>query len=139
MPQAWEKVEGTKEFVDWFGCWPSFHDAEVIHLHLNRSGGSSLLIHTCEMTSEVLPSGFYGSRKHVDVELLLEDLQGLDLEDFNHQNVIFGLTVSTVPDGLRIVLEGCYGLAGHLDAKAVSLRFTPQTPDETNHSASRNK
>ena len=125
MPEAWEQIEGAGAFVDWFGSWPSFHDAEVIHLHLNRAATSSLLINTQEMTSDVLPSGFYGSRKNVDVEFLLNEVQDLELAEFNEQNVIFGLSVEAVENGLRISLDGCYGLAGYLIAKSIALNFTP--------------
>jgi hypothetical protein len=125
MGVGWEQIEGAKEFVEWFGSWPSFHDAEVIHLHLNRTGTTSLLIHTWEMTGEVLPSGFYSLRKHVEVELLLEEVRDLELADFNQQNVIFGLNVEPVESGLRVSLDGCYGIAGHLEAKSAALRFTP--------------
>jgi hypothetical protein len=48
-----EAVEGAKSLCDWFGYWPSFHDAEVISLHLNRRGLSSLALHTWEMTKDL--------------------------------------------------------------------------------------
>ena len=30
FPPELEVVEGAKNLRDWFGYWPSFHDAEVI-------------------------------------------------------------------------------------------------------------
>lgn len=139
MAEAWEAIEGAREFVKWFGHWPSFHDAEVIHVHLDRSGTSSLLVSTCELTSELLPNGLYGSRKNVDVEFVLSEVQDLELAEFNQQNVIFGLSVDVVDHALRISMEACYGMAGFVTAKAVSLRYTPHEGVEANHSASRSK
>ena len=43
FPPALGTIEGAKNLRDWFGYWPSFHDAEVILLHLNRSDASTLL------------------------------------------------------------------------------------------------
>src|SRR5712692_434714 len=52
-----QAIDGARELHDWFGYWPSFHDAEIIRLHLNRRGSSSLVIHTWEMTKEVDEKG----------------------------------------------------------------------------------
>ena len=38
-------IAGAAELVEWFGRWPSFHDAEIVSLELNR------LVH-CHATSE---------------------------------------------------------------------------------------
>ena len=53
FPPELGTIEGAKNLRDWFGYWPSFHDAEVILLHLNRSDASTLAVHTWEMTKEV--------------------------------------------------------------------------------------
>ena len=51
-----------------FGDWPSFHDAEVTRLVLDRSGPDGLTldleIHVFEATSEVDPAGFYVLENH---------------------------------------------------------------------------
>jgi len=36
FPPELGTIEGAKNLRDWFGYWPSFHDAEVILLHLHR-------------------------------------------------------------------------------------------------------
>jgi hypothetical protein len=36
---------GTDKIIQWFGQWPSFHDAEILELHLNRTGESWIKIH----------------------------------------------------------------------------------------------
>ncbi len=32
------KIAGAERVLDIFGAWPSFHDAEVLSLRLDRSG-----------------------------------------------------------------------------------------------------
>jgi hypothetical protein len=59
LPAEVTEIQGAGELHDWFGYWPSFHDAEVIGLHLNRKGSSSLRIHTWEMTKDVDEKGYY--------------------------------------------------------------------------------
>jgi hypothetical protein len=123
-------VEGAKNLRDWFGFWPSFHDAEVICLHLNRRAASSLFLHTWEMTRDTDERGYYVLAKHVVVEFVLEEILDLNLNGFSHQNVLFGLTIEMVENGFRLVLEDSYGIAGTIDAKRISIRLTPGKPKD---------
>jgi hypothetical protein len=123
--EVWEQIDGAKEFVDWFGGWPAFHDAELLHLHLNRKGESSILLYAFEMTSEVDEKGYYKLTKHVLVELLLDDITELDLTDFSSGNILFGLTAAEEANGIRLTIDPCWGIGGSLLAKRVALKFTP--------------
>ncbi len=69
------------------------------------------------------------------VEFVFEDIANVNLEDFSPQNVISGLLVekltgisvgaAKVDDGIRIILEPCYGLAGKIEARLVRGEVTP--------------
>lgn len=130
FPIMLEAVEGAKSLYDWFGYWPSFHDAEVISLHLNRIGLSSLALHTWEMTKEVDDKGYYVLAKHVVVEFAMKEVVGLSLNGFSHQNVIFGLAIERTENGYRLALDDCYGIAGDLEAKGISIRLIPGKPKD---------
>lgn len=54
-----DSIDGAQELYDRFGYWPSFHDAEIISLHLSRASPSSLIIHTREMTDQLDERNFY--------------------------------------------------------------------------------
>jgi hypothetical protein len=122
------EIEGAVELEEWFGYWPSFHDAEIVSLHLNRKGSSSLRIHTWEMTKEIDDKGYYVLAKHIVVEFVFEAVCGLTLNGFNQQNVIFGLAIEKTDSGFRVTLDDCYGLAGSIEAEKMSLRLTPGKP-----------
>jgi hypothetical protein len=128
VPSEVSEIQGANELHEWFGYWPGFHDAEIVSLHLNRKGTSSLSVHTWEMTKEVDAKGYYVLTKHVVVEFILESVSGLTLNGFNHQNVIFGLVIEKIDSGFRLTLDECYGLAGILEAKKISLRLIPERP-----------
>lgn len=130
FPTALEAVEGAKTLYDWFGYWPSFHDAEVMLVHLNRRDASVLVLHTWEMTKEVDDKGYYGLAKHVVVEIAMNEVIGLNLNGFNGQNVVFGLAIERTQNGYRLALEDCYGLAGEVEAKNISIRLTPGKPKD---------
>jgi hypothetical protein len=123
-----ESVSGAQELFNWLGYWPSFHDAEVLSLNLNRKGVSRLRIHTWEMTKEVDPQGFYKLVKHSIVEFSFEAITQLSLEGFSQQNVIFGLSLEQSGAGYLVNLEDCYGLSGSISAERLSIKLEPGKP-----------
>jgi len=130
LPNGLEAISGAHELHDWFGYWPSFHDAEIMRLDLNRHGSSTLFVHTWEMTDKIDGEGFYVLDKHVVVEFMLEDVSGLNLTGFNFQNVIFELSIEKKEEGFLLDLAPCYGLAGTIEAKNLSIRLHPGKPPE---------
>lgn len=118
-------IPGAEALATWFGQWPSFHAAEIHELHLNRQGASRLTVHTWYMTDKVDAKGYYVLENHVMVTFGMKQIATLVLDGFSHQNVIFGLTIERVPDGLVMTLEPCYGLSGMIEAKEMSVEFAP--------------
>ena len=119
-------IEGAGKLLAIFGYWPSFHDAEVLWIRVDRkpagdSGyGPTLeaLIHAFEMTSEIDPKGYYVLRHHVLVHLRFREVVGLCLNMFNHQNVLSGVnfTEVQVPQMERIKWDVVFGSSYGVDA-----------------------
>lgn len=118
------RLPGSDAVINWFGDWPSFHDAEVVSLNLARSGESIL---------QVYP--FYPS-KPATVVFFFEKITDLELADFSSQNVIFSLEIDEVIDqsedkAIRLTLSPCFGLAGRIDAKSLRVELMPgKSPDD---------
>lgn len=132
LPDALRAVEGAQQLHDWFGYWPTFHDAEVICLHLNRKSPSILKVHTWEMTSEVDGTGHYVLAKDVVVDFVIDISsadEALELYGFSHQNVIFGLVINKVDSAYKLDIDQCYGLGGSIKADNISIRITPGKPE----------
>jgi immunity protein 50 of polymorphic toxin system len=93
-------VENAEALVDIFGRWPSFHDAEVLSIHLDRSGedGPSLeaRVHVFLMTNEVDARGYYVLTKHTLVTLRFANIILRELCWFNAQNSLSGLGIERV-------------------------------------------
>jgi hypothetical protein len=128
LPVELKDIPGVVDLHDWFGYWPSFHDAEIVNLQLNRKGGSSLFAHTWEMTKELDEKGCFVMTKHIVVEFLFDGVFDLNLTGFNQQNVIFGLDIEKTDSGFRLTLDECYGLSGAIEAKTMSIRIIPGKP-----------
>ena len=96
--ELYERVVNHRLITDWFGYWPSFHDAEVLSLYLDRrpleaGPGPSLVVrvHTFEMTREVDDRGHYKFRKHAIITLEFDGVEEMSLDGFNGQNALAGL------------------------------------------------
>ena len=133
MPLAHDlsAIVGAQELYDWFGKWPRFHDAEIVSLYLNRRGPSSLHVHTWDMTNKVDERGFYVQEKHAIVEFILEDIAEMDFNGFSRQNVIFGLDLDKKGEGFILTLDPCYGLAGTIEAKKITIKLKPGRPSDS--------
>ena len=124
-------VPGADEVVSWFGYWPSFHDAEVLHLHLNRRGASRLSIHVWHMTDttrEHEGKRYFVREKHAIVTFELGDISDLDLSDFSAQNVLSSLHVERDGEVFRLRLNSSYGVGGRIDADQCSVSLEPGEP-----------
>jgi len=99
-------IEGAEKVTSIFGFWPSFHDAEIVELHLWR--GDSLTershprfpvvtakIHLWEITNEIDAKGYYVLRNHTLATLRFHDALHLEIKGFSNQNVIFGLSIKS--------------------------------------------
>lgn len=120
-----DRIVGAAQLVAVFGYWPSFHDAEVLWMRLDRRPhgegyGPTLeaLVHAFEMTNEVSTDGYYILRHHVLVHLLFREVVDLRLEGFNNQNALMGLTLSDLRGRQfeRVVWEVRFDSAHGVDA-----------------------
>ena len=105
-----EIVENAALLTHVFGGWPSFHDAEVLTMHLDRAGegGPSLeaCVHVFRATSEVGADGRYVLTRHTKVTLRFCNILLPALRGFNEQNSVSELDIEEVDpaehDGRRL-------------------------------------
>ena len=124
-------LTGAQKLIDWFGCWPSFHDAEVVSIELNREGSSQLRVHYFSTTSRTNKSGYYITEKHAIISFILEDITQLELAGFNQQNVLSSISVTPIETKYEIVLGDCYGVSGRIMAGKLSFDLQPGMPTES--------
>ena len=124
-------LSGAQKLIDWFGYWPSFHDAEVISIELNREELSQLRIHYFCTTGRTNNRGQYITEKHAIVSFILENITRLELADFNHQNVLSSISVTPGETDCEIILGGCYGVSGRITASRLSFDLQPGMPKKS--------
>jgi Immunity protein 50 len=103
--------ENAALLTEIFGRWPSFHDAEVLSVSLDRRGDSGptldFSIYVFEMTPEVDGEGFFVLQKHTDVVLRFTGVDLLGLAWINQQNVIEELIVSELEPAKESLHKSC--------------------------------
>jgi hypothetical protein len=131
-PEFLADIPGASELLECFGFWPTFHDGEVLSVHLDRAGPSRLRVHTWAIeTTSVNSQRTYLWKhiwKHIIVTFILEDISELELDGFNHQNVVAGLILTKDPNGYKLKLEPCFGLSGTIAAGSVRIELEPGKP-----------
>ena len=113
-------VVNPEAVISAFGSWPSFHDAEVHGVVLNRGSADerpsiTLLLHACAGDS-----AWEEERDYVMVTMKCFDVSAPELRDLGPQNVLSSLDFEPVAEGLtQVTLGECYGLSGSLVCKQV--------------------
>jgi hypothetical protein len=127
-------IAGAELLTSLFGAWPTFHDAEVLRLALDRghpTGDRPSLeadIYTFEITPETDARGYYVLRHEVLVTLRFEDIEDLDLSGFNEQNVLFALTMTDTPATSNpsapweVSFHSSYGLGAYFKCRSIEVR-----------------
>src|SRR6266436_3276343 len=127
------KIQNRYPLTDIFGRWPSFHDAEVLRILLDR-GESKLFrpsleatIHVFEMTSEIDERNRYVLKNHLAVTIRFIEIYNLSMKDFNHQNVLQGLNIDDISDPelerikFEVSFDGIFGVSVKLQCKSISV------------------
>jgi len=128
-------VPGAENVLAWFGYWPTFHDAEVLSISLDRLSGCRASIHVFENTGKVDTSGYFVLAKHAVVTFYMEgfpvDESGntnTRIDCFNHQNVLRGARINRRAEGYELALSGCYGVDGSIVCERMSITLEPGIP-----------
>ena len=124
------EIPGGADLLAWFGGHlPSFHDAEILGLELDRVGATCRIrAHTWEISDEVDKTGHFVSSRHVVASFELGGVTELSLEGFNHQNVIFGLFIERSDNAYRIELSRAMGSRVPSRQRRCGLHLSPAYP-----------
>jgi len=115
-------VAGARMVFDRFGRWPTFHDAEVISIQLDRDGPSLIMeTYVFQTTSEKDLRGYFRRANECHITFLFEDVEDVSLTDFNHQNVLAGFRLSRRNDLVEVWIDSLFGLEGHFLCKRMKV------------------
>ena len=105
-------VRGVDLVLNAFGYWPSFHDARIEGVRLDKSGAGAVMfkLRAFEMTSETDARGYFRLTKHHDVRFRFEDVADVSIPE--RDDTLFRLEIANElgSDGrFLVVLESATG------------------------------
>lgn len=110
------KLLGSELVEEKLGSWPTFHDAEILTMVLDRSG-PTLLVRIL-IGVPIRPPETWT----FEVNLRFNDIDSLELSEFNHQNVISYLALSSITEErpstlateerVKVEIDSVWGLRG---------------------------
>jgi hypothetical protein len=127
------KIENSHLLTAIFGRWPSFHDAEVLNIALDRGERGAFdpsleaAFRLYEGTSGMDQEGRYVLKNHVVVRIKFSRIVNLTLADFNQQNALGSLVIEHLSDRerdtvkFRVVFESIFGVKAKFHCESVRI------------------
>ena len=87
-------IQNHEAVVNFYGYWPSFHDANVPEYRAPTPDNSSLefTLHTWQMTKEVDSKGYFVLHKHALVKFYFDGLTDVQMDAFGTGNILFDMS-----------------------------------------------
>ena len=98
-PEVLALISGRELLIKHLGHWPTFHDFEVLSLHLERAvvPAAACDLRVTFLVFDLNKAPDDPERRQASAEFLFESIDALHIDGFNHQNPIIGLSI--VPCG----------------------------------------
>ena len=138
-----QQIHNAHLITDVYGYGPSFHDAEVLRVTLDRTvddvepwyeGRSAVwgpcldaLIYISEMSQDTDSTGSFTFEKHRRVLLHFRGVTDLNLTGFNEPNALFELSIKEVPDPqpedirFEVGFSASYGLSASFQCYSIGV------------------
>ena len=99
-PATLARIASRELLIEHLGTWPTFHDFEVLSLTADRPTvmGSACDLRATFLVFDITKPHDDPERRQGTVELFFEQIDGLLIEGFNHQNPIVGLAITHSED-----------------------------------------
>ena len=120
-----EEVPGAVELSNWFGGFPSFHDANA-DLQVSGGGTGWLKVFGFRMTDKVDAKGFFVSEKHFAATFFFDEIRSISLADFlPGLSILYGLDIKKAGEDFVMTFDSSYGMAGTIVSRKLRLEFEP--------------
>ena len=110
-------VANTAKVIAIYGGWPTFHDAEVVSLSLDRGNFSDIepsmvvRVWTFKVHRDQTDSnGYYRTTDYSIVTFRFNCPDEWSVEGFNHQNVLAEITFEFIDGLVHVTMCGLYGI-----------------------------
>lgn len=136
VPNIENEIVGSERLTSIFGGWPSFHDAEVTEIHLDRGEVNqdtatfefpvlTIKLVLWNLTSRVNANGYLETEHHTLAILQFSDVENLTMSGFNHQNAIMGLQIERQSNEgrteFKVIFDPAFGMGCEFSCSSVEV------------------
>ena len=121
-----DEIPGAAELRDWFGGFPSFHDAHM-EFEIRSDGTGQLRAYGWRMTGKIDEKGYFILDKHFAATFHFEELLSASMTDFLPGMAILGeLVISKEGDAFKVDFgDTAYGVSGFIVGRKLRLVYEP--------------
>jgi hypothetical protein len=120
-----QAIENYQAVLQRFGAWPSFHDAEIHSVLMDRTRPDGpyleMRIHVHTVKAEPDREGRYIDKQAM-VTMRFSRMESEEIVGFNEQNSIFDMDMQCDQDHIKVEISSSYGCAGSFTCKHVAIR-----------------
>jgi hypothetical protein len=122
-----QDIPGAPELINWFGHFPSCHDANVVKFAIHGDGSGLMEVDAHQMTDKVDAKGYFVLDKHCRITFRFDGIQSVQLADFRPgQAILYDLKISRSEGEFLFGINTSYGFAGHIRMKSLRVEFSPR-------------
>ena len=136
VPNIENEIVGSERLTSIFGGWPSFHDAEVTEIHLDRGEVNqdtatfefpvlTIKLVLWNLTSRVNANGYLETEHHTLAILQFSDVENLTMSGSNHQNAIMGLQIERQSNEgrteFKVIFDPAFGMGCEFSCSSVEV------------------
>lgn len=126
-------IKGANRIVEIYGCWPSFHDFEIVKILFERNlvedrwgPHITVYIHMCEVCGKSAKGNNFKYHKHNVVGILFRNILDYSEQGFNQQNVINDIQITLTHDEsnndiYQVIFPSLYGVALALSCRQIEI------------------
>lgn len=122
------RIRNRELLTNIFGQWPSFHDAEVLRVELDRDCCTLVAqIYVFRMTNTVDLDGYYVLENKTTVAMKFTGVVDLEMRWFNHQNVLWALEIIDIRSqqleriNFEVSFPSSYGLEAQFKCESIEV------------------
>jgi len=111
-----------KAVIDFYGRWPSFHDANVLAYAAPESetGSLSFTVHTWLTTDKADANGYLVLQNHALVSFRFDGIHDAKMNSFASGNILYGIEFFRGSDlsSFRVELDSVMDMSGSFSARS---------------------
>lgn len=109
------RIVNKRLIEEYYGYFPTFHDAEIRKVELDREIPSAIITMLDYSRDEMREA----KNPSVEIVVRILNITEIELRDFNYQNVLTSIVITEEENKINISINSVFGLSGRIVADRI--------------------